>query len=106
VNLEDLRFAGLDPYLREDGHEALRECVELLARFPDLADADVPVHDEAHVVLHPVRREVPDLVKTPDGIVVLLRGARRRVGEAGQDAHGDPLTAWGRADPNWGAING
>jgi len=99
VNLEDLRFPGLDPYLRQDGHEALGECVELLARFPDLAHADVPVHDEAHVELHPVRREVPHLLKTPDGIVVLLRGTRRRVSEAGQNAHGDPLTGLGSCRP-------
>src|SRR3954467_14039662 len=39
VNLKDLRFPGLDADLRQDGHEALGECVELLARFPDLAHA-------------------------------------------------------------------
>lgn len=43
VDLKDLRFARVYPYLRQKGHEALPECVKLLPRIPNLADSDVPL---------------------------------------------------------------
>ena len=38
-----IRLAGVDPSLRENGHEALPERLELLQRVPDLAHAHVAV---------------------------------------------------------------
>src|SRR5829696_2601396 len=43
VDLENLGFTRIYPDLFENGHEALAESFELLARVPDLADSDAPV---------------------------------------------------------------
>ena len=41
--VHDLWLAGVDSDLREDGHQPLGECVELLLGVPDLADAKVAI---------------------------------------------------------------
>src|SRR5215218_8436013 len=62
VDLKHLGLPGIYPHVRQERHQALPERVKLLARVPDLADADAPVRDETAVVVHPVRREVPALL--------------------------------------------
>src|SRR4051794_5696458 len=83
VNLDQLGLARIYPDVGEEGHEARPEGLELFPRVPDLADFQVPVRAEAHVVVETVGWEVPGRLKPPDAFVVLLRG-QRRGGEADQ----------------------
>jgi hypothetical protein len=82
VDLKRLRFARVYAHVREKGHEALPERIDLLPRIPNLADSEVPVRNEAHVDIQPVRREVPGVLKMADRLVVLLRRRLRRRREA------------------------
>jgi hypothetical protein len=59
VDFEHFRLARINPHLFQKRHQTLPERVELLARVPDLADPDVPVHDKSAVEFHPVRRNSP-----------------------------------------------
>jgi len=82
VDIKHLRLAGVYPYLAEKGHEARAECVELLARVPDLAYSDVPLLEEAHVVLQPVGGKSPApssrrIVSSYCSVVLTDVGAKR-----------------------------
>jgi len=79
VDLEDLRLTRIDPDLFEQGHQALRESIGLLARVPDLADSELSVGVEAEVVVQSVGRPVPLVLETTNAFVVLLNGRRRGV---------------------------
>src|SRR5256885_4866956 len=69
--------------------QCLAECVELLARIPDLADSEAPARTERDVVGKPVRRPLCiGRAQTLDGFVVLLRSHAGRRGEAGKDPRG------------------
>src|SRR5437763_266421 len=85
VDLEHLGLPRLDPDLVQHRHEALTERVELLARVPDLTDAEVAVRLEGDVVVESLRRPVAHLLQTADGVVVLLGRHAGRGREASED---------------------
>lgn len=88
-NLQKLGVSSTDPDLREDRHEVLPVSFELLHRVPDLTDADAAVRPgKANVVVASVSRPVPALLKSPDGLVVLLLGHGVR-GKSHKNAHSD-----------------
>ena len=97
VNLDQLGLARLYADLCQHRHEALAERVELLPRVPDLADPQVGVRAEAHVIIEPVGRPVAGLFEPADGLVILL-GGQRRWGEADQNAHGEDPPCSGEPD--------
>ncbi|MGZ5387834.1 MAG: hypothetical protein ACXWGS_10500 [Solirubrobacterales bacterium] len=85
MNLHYLRLARVDPYIRQDRHEALAERIELLLRVPDLADAEVAIRTEADVIVQPIWGPL-SLSQASDAFVVLLCG-QGCWGKADQNAH-------------------
>src|SRR6185295_1773747 len=87
VDLEHLGLTlELDPNVVQHRLQSLTERVELLARIPDLADAQVALRAESDVVGEALRRPVAGLLEAADAFIVLLRRHSRRGREAGKDA--------------------
>ena len=93
VDLEHLGLAReFDPNVGQYRPQCLAECVELLARIPDLAYSEAPARTERDVVRKPVRRPLgTGRLQALDAFVVLLRShtgaaakrARTLVAESG-----------------------
>src|SRR6185503_21252022 len=97
VDLELLGLARkLDPYIGQHRHEVLPECVELLARVPDLADSEMTARFERDVVVKPGRRPFAGTLKTADGLIVLFGGHASRAREAHKNARRAIARARGR----------